>query len=103
MSTPGFGDIAFASDPGKLFSVEVLNDDVASTNIIFTIREIDGRATTVTNADMADSLDILHLAGSSHVFRWAANRIWRLAGRGPWRGLFSVAVESPWAAPWAGG
>ncbi|MDY0313368.1 MAG: NAD-binding protein [Desulfobacterales bacterium] len=51
-------------------AVVVLNDDIASTNIIFTIREIDGRVTTVTNADMADSLDILHLAGSSHVFQF---------------------------------
>ena len=42
--------------------VVVLNDDIASTNIIYTIREIDTRVTIVTNADLADSLDILQLA-----------------------------------------
>lgn len=50
--------------------VAVLNDDVTSTNIIFTVREIDDRVATVTNADQDDSLDILQLAGSTHVFQF---------------------------------
>jgi hypothetical protein len=50
--------------------VVVLNDDITSTNIIFTIRETSSRVVTVTNADMEDSLDILELAGSSHVFQF---------------------------------
>ncbi len=50
--------------------VVVLNDDVTSTNIIFTIRECSERVITVTNADLDDSLDILLLAGSTHVFQF---------------------------------
>ncbi len=50
--------------------VVVLNDDIASTNIIFTIRETDPDVVTVTNADLADNLDILQLAGSTHVFQF---------------------------------
>ncbi len=48
----------------------VLNDDLASTNIIHTVREICGTVITVTNADLDDSLDILELAGSTHVFQF---------------------------------
>ncbi|MCU0584706.1 MAG: NAD-binding protein [Desulfobacterales bacterium] len=50
--------------------VVVMNDDVASTNIIFTIREVSDAVTTVTNADHEDSLDILQLAGSTHTFQF---------------------------------
>lgn len=50
--------------------VVVLNDDLTSTNIIYTIRETCDHVTTVTNADMDDSLDILQLAGSTHVFQF---------------------------------
>ena len=50
--------------------VVVMNDDIASTNIIFTIRETNDRVITVTNADLDDSLDILRLAGSTHVFQF---------------------------------
>jgi Trk K+ transport system NAD-binding subunit len=50
--------------------VVVLNDDITSTNIIFTIRETNEHVTIVTNADVDDSLDILRLAGSSHVFQF---------------------------------
>lgn len=50
--------------------VVVLNDDISSTNIIYTIREVNSRIVTVTNADIKDSLDILQLAGSTHVFRF---------------------------------
>ncbi|MCA1792986.1 MAG: TrkA family potassium uptake protein [Desulfotignum sp.] len=50
--------------------VVVLNDDIASTNIIYTIRETNDKVRTVTNADLEDSLDILKLAGSTHVFQF---------------------------------
>ncbi|MCU0558947.1 MAG: NAD-binding protein [Desulfobacterales bacterium] len=50
--------------------VVVMNDDVTSTNIIFTIREVSGDVATVTNADQDDSLDILHLAGSTNTFQF---------------------------------
>ncbi len=50
--------------------VVVLNDDLTSTNIIYTIREICDHVATVTNADHDDSLDILQLAGSKHVFQF---------------------------------
>jgi Trk K+ transport system NAD-binding subunit len=50
--------------------VVVMNDDVVSTNIIYTIREVSDRVTTLTNADQDDSLDILQLAGSTHTFQF---------------------------------
>ena len=50
--------------------VAVLNDDIANTNIIYTIRETSDLVTTVTNADLDDSVDILKLAGSTHVFQF---------------------------------
>lgn len=50
--------------------VLVLNDDVTSTNIIFTIREVSEQVTTVTNVDQDESLDILQLAGSTHTFQF---------------------------------
>ncbi len=50
--------------------VVVMNDDLASTNIIYTIREAETRVTTVANADVEDSVDILELAGSTHVFQF---------------------------------
>ncbi|HSO19002.1 MAG TPA: ion channel, partial [Desulfosarcina sp.] len=50
--------------------VVVINDDITNTNIIFTIREVSDRVTTVTNVDHDDSLDILQLAGSTHTFQF---------------------------------
>lgn len=50
--------------------VVVMNDDVSSTNIIFTIREVADKVLTVTNANLDDSLDILRLAGSTHTFQF---------------------------------
>jgi Trk K+ transport system NAD-binding subunit len=69
--------------------VVVLNDDIASTNIIYTIREISGQATTVTNADLTDSLDILKLAGSTHVFQFT-----RMLGRALSRRVLGVKMQS---------
>ncbi|MBE0565825.1 MAG: potassium channel protein [Krumholzibacteria bacterium] len=50
--------------------VVVLNDDFAATNIIHTVRETCDHVPTVVNADHDDSVDILQLAGSSHVFQF---------------------------------
>jgi Trk K+ transport system NAD-binding subunit len=50
--------------------VVVLNDDVVSTNIIFTIREVTDTVPVICNADLEDSVDILNLAGSTHTFQF---------------------------------
>lgn len=50
--------------------VVVMNDDVASTNIIFTIREVTDTVPVVANADLEDSVDILDLAGSTKTFQF---------------------------------
>ncbi len=69
--------------------VVVLNDDIASTNIIFTIRETSSRVVTVTNADMEDSLDILQLAGSSHVFQFT-----KMLGQALARRVLGVSMQA---------
>ncbi len=55
---------------GRAAMVVVLNDDIAGTNIIFTIREVNPDVVIATNADVDDSLDILELAGGTHVFQF---------------------------------
>lgn len=50
--------------------VVVMNDDVTSTNIIFTIREVTDAVPVIANADSEDSVDILDLAGSTHTFQF---------------------------------
>jgi hypothetical protein len=55
-----------------------MNDDIASTNIIYTIREANARVTTVTNADVEDSLDILQTGGQH-----ARLSVHQDAGQGP--------------------
>jgi Trk K+ transport system NAD-binding subunit len=50
--------------------VVVLNSDITSTNIVFTIREISNKIKIISNADMENSVDILELAGSTHVFQF---------------------------------
>ena len=45
-------------------------DDMTNTNIAFTVREISRTVTVVANADNDDSVDILELAGSTHVFQF---------------------------------
>ncbi|MEA2059015.1 MAG: NAD-binding protein [Thermodesulfobacteriota bacterium] len=69
--------------------VVVLNDDIASTNIIYTIREINDRVKTVTNADMEDSLDILKLAGSTHVFQFT-----QMLGRALSRRVLGINMQA---------
>lgn len=50
--------------------VVVLNDDMKNTSIVYTVREIAPLIPIVANADMDDSVDILRLAGCSHVFQF---------------------------------
>jgi Trk K+ transport system NAD-binding subunit len=45
-------------------------DDMMNTNIAFTIREISQTVPITANADLDDSVDILELAGSTHVFQF---------------------------------
>jgi Trk K+ transport system NAD-binding subunit len=45
-------------------------DDMMNTNIAFTVREISQTVPIVANADLDDSVDILQLAGSTHVFQF---------------------------------
>jgi len=45
-------------------------DDMMNTNIAFTVREIYPDVPIVANADSEDSVDILELAGSTHVYQF---------------------------------
>ncbi|HIJ35922.1 MAG TPA: potassium channel protein [Deltaproteobacteria bacterium] len=45
-------------------------DDMMNTNIAFTVREVSKEVPIVANADLDDSVDILQLAGSTHVFQF---------------------------------
>ena len=69
--------------------VVVLNDDITSTNIIFTIRESSDRVVTISNADMEDSVDILFLAGSTHVFQFT-----KMLGRALGRRVLGVSMKA---------
>ena len=69
--------------------VVVLNDDITSTNIIFTIRETNEKVVTITNADMDDSLDILRLAGSTHVFQFT-----KMLGKALARRVLGVSMKA---------
>lgn len=46
------------------------NNDMTNTNISFTVREISEKVPVVTNADADESIDILQLAGSTHVLQF---------------------------------
>jgi Trk K+ transport system NAD-binding subunit len=48
----------------------VNNDDMLNTNIISTVRELSENVPIVTSADAEDSVDILQLAGATHVFQF---------------------------------
>lgn len=50
--------------------VVLLSDDMKNTNAAFTIREVAQDVPVVANADSEESVDILQLAGSSHVFQF---------------------------------
>lgn len=51
--------------------VLVNNDDIINTNIVATIRQVSESVPIVTIADLSDSIDILELAGATHVFQFA--------------------------------
>jgi Trk K+ transport system NAD-binding subunit len=55
----------------KAALVFVNNDDILNTNIIATIREVSHRVPIITTADAYDSIDILELAGATHVFQFS--------------------------------
>jgi Trk K+ transport system NAD-binding subunit len=54
----------------KAAIVVVTNDDLISTNILFTIRETNKDVPIVTNADHEHSIDILEFAGNTSVFQF---------------------------------
>lgn len=54
----------------KAAMVVANNDDMKNTNITFTVREVSPTVPIVTNADLDESIDILQLAGSTHVFQF---------------------------------
>lgn len=55
-------------DKAALVIVNV--NDMVNTNITFTVREIAPDVPIVSNADLIDSVDILQLAGSTHVLQF---------------------------------
>jgi Trk K+ transport system NAD-binding subunit len=65
-----------------------INDDITSTNIAFTVREVSERVPIVTNADLDDSVDNLQLAGSTHVFQFT-----RLLGQGLGRRVVGAGMR----------
>ncbi len=50
--------------------VVVLADDLKSTNVAYTLREVAPKTPVVANADSGESVDILQLAGATHVFQF---------------------------------
>ncbi len=55
----------------KAALVFVNNNDMLNTNIVATIREVSETVPVITTADAYDSIDILELAGATHVFQVA--------------------------------
>ena len=74
---------------GAAALVVVMNNDMESTNIIYTLREISPTVRTVTNADLDESLDILKLAGSTHVFQFT-----KMLGRSLARRILGVRMKA---------
>ena len=75
----GYKAVVGDSDNPKTFSllqaaqasmVVLLSDDMKNTNAAYTIREVAPDVQVVANADSEESVDILQLAGSSHVFQF---------------------------------
>ncbi len=50
--------------------IVALEDDMKNTNIVFTVREISKHVPVVANAEEEDSVDVLELAGATHVFQF---------------------------------
>ncbi|MBU1566913.1 MAG: NAD-binding protein [Proteobacteria bacterium] len=61
--------------------VVVTNDDLVSTNICFTIREVNEEVPIITNADQEHSIDILEFSGNTSVFQFTKMLGESLAGR----------------------
>jgi Trk K+ transport system NAD-binding subunit len=64
-------------------------NDMENTNIAFTVREISGKVPIAANADLDDSVDILHLAGSTHVLQFM-----KLLGRSLSRRVIRTSARS---------
>jgi len=60
-----------------------LDNDVRNTNTVFSARETDSLVPIVARAERTESVDILELAGSSHVFQFRRLLGKALAGRVP--------------------
>jgi Trk K+ transport system NAD-binding subunit len=54
----------------KAAMIAVLSDDLKNTNISYTIREVAPDVIIAANADYEESVDILELAGVSHVYQF---------------------------------
>ena len=92
--------------------VVVMNDDIFGTNIIYTLREVCDSVVTVTNADLEDSVDILLLAGSTHVFQFTdmlgkalARRVLGVSMKANVIGRFDrlIIAEAPAMSTWLQG
>lgn len=69
--------------------IVVTNDDLTGTNVTFTVREVSERVPIVTNAELEESVDILQLAGSTHVFQFA-----KMLGRGLARRVLGAGMRA---------
>lgn len=69
--------------------VVALDSDVRNTNITFTVREVDADVPVVSKADQDESVDILVLAGSTHVFQFT-----RMLGQALARRSLGASVRS---------
>jgi len=52
--------------------IAATGNDMENTSITFTVRELSGTVPIVADVDHEDSIDILHLAGATHVFQYKA-------------------------------
>ena len=92
--------------------VVVLSDDLKNTNVSYTIREVAADVPIVANADSEESLDILELAGATHVFQFTrllgemlANRVLIRGAKSNIIGSFSdlhIAEASAQSTPFVG-
>ncbi len=69
--------------------IVALDSDVRNTNISFTVREVSAEVPVVSKADQDESVDILSLAGSTHVFQFT-----RLLGHALARRALGASVRS---------
>ncbi len=74
---------------GKAALVFVNNNDMLNTNIIATIREVSDAVPIITTSETQDSIDILELAGATHVFQFT-----RMLGENMARHTLGVSAEA---------